>query len=76
LVHVRVAEHEGALYVDLADDHWRAVEVTPAGWQIISTPPVRFRRSPGLLPLPAPQRVGSILTLQSLLDLAGSSEPA
>ena len=70
LVHLRVAEHEGALYLDLADDHWRAVEATPAGWQVISAPPVRFRRSPGLLPLPAPQRSGSILALQSLLNLA------
>jgi hypothetical protein len=69
-VHLRVAEHNGALYLDLADDHWRAVEVTPAGWQIVSAPPVRFRRSPGLLPLPAPQRGGSILALQSLLNLA------
>jgi hypothetical protein len=69
LVHLRVAEHEGALYLDLADSDWQAVEVTPAGWQIISSPPVRFRRPPGLLPLPAPQRGGSIMALQSLLNL-------
>src|SRR5215467_3769268 len=69
LVHLRVAEHEGALYLDLADDHWQAVEVTAAGWHIIPTPPVRFRRSPGLLALPVPQRGGSIMALQSLLNL-------
>src|SRR3954454_10042204 len=69
-VHLRVAEHEGALYLDIADDQGRAVEATPAGWQIISAPPVRFRRPPGLLPLPAPQRGGSIMALQSLLNLA------
>src|SRR5262249_33251686 len=61
---------DGALYLDLADDQWRAVEVTPTGWQIVSAPPVRFRRTPGLLALPAPQRGGSILALQSLLNLA------
>ena len=70
LVYLRVAEHDGVLYLDLADSDWRAVEVSPAGWQIISAPPVRFRRSPGLLPLSAPQRGGSILALQSLLNLA------
>jgi hypothetical protein len=70
LVYLRVAEHDGVLYLDLADSDWRAVEVSPAGWQIISAPPVRFRRSPGLLPLSAPQRGGSIMALQSLLNLA------
>jgi len=68
-VHLRVAEHNGALYLDLADDQWRAVEVTPTGWQIVSAPPVRFRRTRGLLALPTPQRGGSIVALQSLLNL-------
>jgi hypothetical protein len=69
LVHIRVAEHNGVLYLDLADSQWRVVEVTPASWQIISAPPVRFHRPPGLLPLPAPQSGGSILALQALLNL-------
>src|SRR3954470_19063632 len=29
LVHLRVAEHNGALYLDLADTDWRALEVSP-----------------------------------------------
>src|SRR5207248_10664145 len=70
VVHLRVAEHEGPIYLDLADTRWRAVEVTATGWQIVSAPPLRFRRAPGLLALPAPQRGGSILALQSLLNLA------
>ena len=28
-VHVRVAEHDGRIYLDLADEHWRAVEIGP-----------------------------------------------
>jgi hypothetical protein len=35
LAHLRVAEHDGAFYLNLADDHCRAVEVAPAAWQII-----------------------------------------
>src|SRR5215510_9846630 len=59
-VHVRVAEHEGHIYVDLADEHWRAVEIGPDGWRVIGCPPVRFRRPAGILPLPAPHQGASI----------------
>ena len=34
-IHVRVAEHNGNVYIDLCDDDWRVVEVTPNGWQVI-----------------------------------------
>ena len=43
-VHVRIAEHAGHIYLDLADDRWRAVEIGPDGWRVIGFPPVRFRR--------------------------------
>ena len=29
-VHTRVAEHQGSIYLDLADTTWRAIEITPA----------------------------------------------
>lgn len=53
-VHVRVAEHAGAIHVDLADERWRAVRIDPNGWQVISDPPVKFVRPKGMLPLPEP----------------------
>ena len=68
-VHVRLAEHAGRIYLDLADARWRAVEVGPDGWQVIGSPPVRFRRPAGMLPLPLPVRGGSIEALGSLLNL-------
>src|SRR5438445_13770647 len=33
VVHTRVAEHAGRLYLDLADEHWRAVEIGADGWR-------------------------------------------
>ena len=48
-VHVRIAEHGGHIYLDLADDCWRAVEIGPDGWRVIGSPPVRFRRPAGML---------------------------
>jgi hypothetical protein len=68
-VHVRIAEHEGYIYLDLADQSWRAVEAGPNGWRVIAEPPVRFRRPPGMLPLPLPQPGGSIDQLASFLNL-------
>ena len=68
-VHVRIAEHQGHIYLDLADMAWRAAEIGPEGWRIVAEPPVRFRRPPGLLPLPTPQRGGSLEQLTSLLNL-------
>jgi hypothetical protein len=68
-VHVRVAQHEGRIHVDLADHRWQAVEVGPKGWCIITHPPVRFRRATGMRPMPMPERGGSIETLVSFLNL-------
>ena len=34
-VHVRVAEHEGRIYLDLADQAWRAVDIGPDGWRVV-----------------------------------------
>jgi hypothetical protein len=68
-VHVHLAEHADRIYLDLADARWRAVEVGPDGWHVIGSPPVRFRRPAGMLPLPFPVRGGSIEALGSLLNL-------
>lgn len=53
-VHLRVAEHGGRYYLDLADESWRAVEIGPEGWKVIDRPPVHFRRTRSIMPLPAP----------------------
>jgi len=68
-VHVRVAECQGRIYLDLADKEWRAVEIGADGWRIVSAPPVRFRRAAGMLPLPLPQKGGSIHALARFLNL-------
>src|SRR4029077_1923916 len=47
-VSVRLAEHEGLIYLDLADEFWRCVEIGPNGWRIAEDPPGRFRRSGGM----------------------------
>jgi len=73
-VHIRVAEHDGDIYLDLADKDWRAVQIGPDGWQVVTSPPVRFRRAAGMLPLPVPLRGGSIEALAAFLNLPAPDE--
>ena len=37
-VHVRVAEQDDHIYLDLADECWRAVELGASGWRVTSCP--------------------------------------
>jgi hypothetical protein len=71
---LRVAEHRERIYLDLADEAWRAVEIGPNGWRIIDRPPVRFRRPAGLLALPIPLPGGSIEQLASFVNLSSRND--
>jgi hypothetical protein len=71
---VRVAGYGGALYLDLGDPTWRAVEITPAGWWIEARPPVRMLRSRGMLALPVPTSGGSIDMLRELVHVASDDD--
>lgn len=73
-VHLRVAEHEGKLYLDLANQSWQAVEIDAEGWRIVTSPPVRFRRAAGMLPLPEPACGGSIDALRPLLNVQNEAD--
>ena len=68
-VYTRIAEYDGKIYLDLANDCWEAVEISPAGWQVITNPPVRFRRSKGMLPLPRPKSGGKLEELALFLNI-------
>ena len=63
-VYVRLANVGDKIYLDLCNSTWQAVEIYAEGWRIVDNPPVRFRRAPGMLPLPAPVAGGSIEALE------------
>jgi hypothetical protein len=67
-VHIRVGGLDGRLYLDLADEAWRAVEIDATGWRVIENPPVRFRRASGMKPIPVPLRGGSIKAIKSSIE--------
>jgi hypothetical protein len=68
-VAVRLAEHDGAIYLDLADQEWRSVRVTANGWEVVAETPVKFVRRRGMLALPAPARGGSLAEFFALANL-------
>jgi hypothetical protein len=68
-VYVRTGGHSGRIYLDLGDEHWRAVEIDANGWRVIDRPPVRFRRTAGMHPLPVPEKGGSINGLRRVLNV-------
>src|SRR5215472_16313765 len=73
-VHIRIAEHAGHIYLDLAVEQWRTVAIGPDGWRVIECPPVRFRRPVGMLPLALPKQGGSIEPLNRFLNLASRDD--
>jgi hypothetical protein len=72
-VHLRTAEYQGKIYLDLGTPDWKAIEVDASGWRLILEPPVRFWRPDSLLPLPIPVTGGNLDELKDLLNVDGSS---
>jgi hypothetical protein len=68
-VFTRIAPYGDSIYIDLCNDKWEAVEITSKGWRAVQDPPVRFRRSKGMQPLPHPLPGGQINRLRSLINV-------
>ncbi|WP_309731072.1 DUF3854 domain-containing protein [Chamaesiphon sp. OTE_75_metabat_556] len=72
-VHLRIAQHQEKIYLDLGTPDWKAIEIDPTGWRTIDDPPVRFWRPDSLRPLPYPVAGGSLTELRELLNVDGSA---
>ncbi len=76
-VFLRIAQDRdsGAIYVDMGDPRWTAIEIVPAdphthrGWRLVSAPPVNFRRTPSMTALPYPDRGGAVDELQPFVHV-------
>lgn len=68
-VFLRVAAHEGNVYLDMCNEPWQVIEVSPSGWRVMDDSPVKFRRARGMLPLPFPKRGGSIVDFRPFLNV-------
>jgi hypothetical protein len=68
-VYLRAAWHEGSLYYDLADSEWRAVRIDGHDWEIVTKPPVRFRRYSNTLPQVEPVTGGTLDAIWNFLNV-------
>lgn len=74
-VYVRLARHDGKVYVDIGDSDWNVIEITTEDWQTIESPPIRFVRKGGMISLPAPQRNGDIHELKKCINVTEDDWP-
>lgn len=74
-LHLRVAEHDGDLWLDLGDATGRAVRINATGWSVEPVAPVLFRRGALTSPLPVPQRGGSLDDLWSMVNVTDDARP-
>lgn len=73
-VNTRVAEYEGNIYLDLADEERRVVEITTEGWSVTTDAPVHFRRPKGMRSLPVPVPGGKVEDLRQFLNVPGETD--
>ncbi len=73
-VGLRIAKHGGAIYVDLADDRWRAIEIDTRGWRIVDRSPIPFRRTRGMLSLPTPVPGGKLDELREFVNVVDEDQ--
>ncbi len=57
---LRTAEHDGTLYLDLADDRRQVMAIGAGGVERVTACPVSFQRPGGLAPLPLPEDGGRL----------------
>ena len=67
-VYTRIAECEGSIYLDLCNRIGKLVQIKPDGWEVTQNPPVYFKRSSSMKPLPHPESGGNISELFNFIN--------
>lgn len=64
---------DGGVYIDLCNEDWQVVEVTPTGWHVIPATEckVKFRRGKNSKPLPPPASGGDIAAIWKHINIQG-----
>lgn len=73
-VFTRLADYEGDIYLDLANEDRTVVKITSDGWDLVNDAPVKFRRPKGMTPLPTPVMGGTIDELRPFLNVRDETD--
>ena len=68
-VYRRVARLGNKIVIDMGDSAWNVIEVSDAGWQILSESPVRFHRGKDAQSLPIPEKGGTLDDLWHFINI-------
>ena len=71
---IRVGRVGKALYLDLCDAHWRAVQITASGWEVVCNPAAKLLRSSSMRALPEPEAGGMIEELRGFLNVRSDDD--
>ena len=74
-VFVRIAHVGDRIYVDLCNEDWQVVEICSDDWRVLDESPIHFIRPLTPVPLPTPQREGSLQDLRYFLNVQWSDFP-
>ena len=66
---IRASAYKDKVYLDLADDERRVVEIDKDEWRITSDCPIKFIRKPAMSALPVPEPGGDLNEFLDLLNL-------
>jgi len=72
-VFMRVGRNEEDYWIDLCDEHWRAILITTTSWKLVNNPPIIFYRTQSMRPLPVPQKDGNIDLLWQFTNIPEAS---
>ena len=73
--HLRHAQIDDSIYVDIGDSTGEAIRITPSGWEVIERPPVLFRRTALTSSLPRPIKGGNLGDLFSIINVPSDLQP-
>ena len=74
MLYNRVAPANDGVWIDMADERWRAIKVTSQGWEIIDDPPILFKRYSHQLPLANPVPGGDAWRLLDFFNVDQKDE--
>ena len=70
----RFAMRDGLIYLDMADENWRVIKITAQGWEVLTKPPVLFRRYSHQKALPDPVKGGSLSGIHNHLAIKSDDD--